>query len=388
MNKNKKIPLSIPNIKGNEWKYVKDCLDTGWISTAGKYVEMFEDEIKNYLNAKYTVSTMNGTSALHIALMINGVKEKDYVILPNVTFVATANSVVYNNANPIFIDVDNDNWQIDIGLLEDFLINYTYMDDNGNCKLKKDNKRIRAIIIVHNQGNICDIERIIEITKNYNIKVIEDAAEALGSTFQNRHAGTFGTVGCLSFNGNKIISTGGGGMIITNSKKLYQKAKHLVTTAKTNPLDYFHDEVGYNYRLVNVLAAIGMGQIEKLNEFVISKRKIAEHYIKKLTNIGDISFQAINSDVYFNYWLFTIRTKKRIGLQKYLISNNIECRPIWTPMNELPMYQNNLYFTKENVSKTLKNQCLNLPCSTNLSKNCTEEVISKIANFFSIENYD
>ena len=382
MNQNEIIPLSVPNIKGNEWKYVKECLDTGWISTAGKFVEDFENKIKEVLNIEYAVSTMNGTSALHIALMINNVHPGEYVIIPNITFVATANAIAYNQAIPILVDVNEDNWQLDLDLLEEFLSNETIMNSDGLCVYKKEKNIIRAILIVHNQGNMCDMGRLLLISKKYGITIIEDAAESLGSTFNKQHAGTFGSMGCLSFNGNKIISTGGGGMIVTNNELLFQKAKHLITTAKTDPLDYFHDEVGYNYRLVNVLAAIGIAQMENINEFVESKIRIAKYYISKLNDVNDISFQKINDNVNFNYWLFTIRTKHRLKLQEYLNNNGIQCRPIWTPMKLLPMFKDLKYITKENISLKLKEECLNLPCSTNITEFQLERVIDNIIRFY------
>ena len=251
------IPLSIPNLMGNEWKYVKDCLDTGWISSAGEYVNMFENLIADYTGSKYAIACMNGTAGLQISLMLAGVTNKDLVLAPNLTFVATLNAISYTGARPILFDIDKDNWQIDVELLKNWLDNNTVtkLVNNKIQTFEKVSKRkIAAILPVYVLGKFVNIEKLLEISKQYGIAIVEDSTEALGSFKNEKHAGTFGLFGVISFNGNKIISTGGGGMILTNEKDLAIKAKHITTTAKTNPVEYFHDHIGYNYRLVNVLA--------------------------------------------------------------------------------------------------------------------------------------
>ena len=291
MIKNKLIPLSVPNLNGNELKYVKECIETGWISTAGKFVDLFELKICDFTNSKYAVATMNGTSALHIALLLNGVKRGDYVIVSNLTFVASVNAIKYLGAEPILIDADINQWQMDLDLLENFLSEKPKLDSSGIRVLISDNRPIRLIMPVHVQGNVFDFERFKKICQLYNLKFIEDAAEALGSKFDGKHAGTFGEMGVFSFNGNKIISSGGGGIIITDNQLLAKKAKHLTTTAKTDSMTYFHDEVGYNYRMVNVLAAIGLAQLENINNMVDKKKYISDFYINNLNGVGDIKFQ-------------------------------------------------------------------------------------------------
>ena len=359
------IPLSVPNLSGNEWKYIKDCLDSNWVSSVGSYVNKFESEIVNYSGAKYAVATSNGTAALHISLILLNIGFNDYVLVPNLTFVAPVNAIKYTGANPILIDVDPDTWQIDLNLLQTFLERETE-NVNHSCVLKATNRTIKAIMPVHVYGNMCDMNRLIQMADEYHLEVIEDATESLGSKYNGKHAGTFGTLGCLSFNGNKIITTGGGGMIITNNKKLAKKAKHITTQAKSNTLQYIHDETGYNYRLVNILAAMGVAQLEQLPGFIQKKKEITSLYKKKLTGIEDIQFQQIEKDVEPNFWLTAIGTSKQKELLTFLNKNNIESKPLWVPMNQLPMFADDSYITNHNVSNELYNSCVCLPCSTNI----------------------
>ena len=274
------IPLSIPNLTGNEWKYVKDCLDTGWISSAGDYVNKFEKSIIKYTKSKYAVACMNGTSGLQVSLKVVGVTNKDIVIVPNLTFVATLNAVSYLGSKIILTDVCKETWQIDVDLLENWLKKNTFTEILDNKPITRDKitrKKIGAIIPVYVLGGFVDINKLIYLSEMYGIPIIEDSTEALGSFKGSKHAGTFGITGVLSFNGNKIISTGGGGMILTDNKKIAERARHITTTAKTNSLDYFHDEVGYNYRLVNVLAAIGVAQMEKFLNILKRKKKLIKN---------------------------------------------------------------------------------------------------------------
>ncbi|MEM6807169.1 MAG: aminotransferase class I/II-fold pyridoxal phosphate-dependent enzyme, partial [Bacteroidota bacterium] len=262
----KSIPLSIPTLGGNEWTYIKECLDTNWVSSVGSYVTAFEESLASYTGAPYAIATVNGTAALHISLILAGVERDDYVIVPNITFIASANSVAYAGANPLFIDIEEESWQMDLNLLESFLIEETEESENGRI-YKKDGKRIKAIMPVHVLGNMTEMDRLMDIARRFALLVIEDSTEALGSRYKGQHAGTFGELGCFSFNGNKIITTGGGGMIVTADEEKAKRAKHLTTQAKADPFAYVHDEIGYNYRLVNILAAMGVAQMEKLDAF-------------------------------------------------------------------------------------------------------------------------
>ena len=358
------IPLSVPNIAGNEWKYVKDCLDTGWISSVGAYVTQFEQMVADFAGAKYGVAAVNGTAALHIALLLSGVQQNDYVILPNLTFVASANSIKYLGADPLLIDADPDLWQMDLDLLEDFLENETDEKD-GYLFYIKDGRRISAIMPVHILGNMCDMDRFLSIVKKYPLTVVEDATEALGTTYKGKSAGTFSPMACFSFNGNKIISTGGGGVIVTDDEQLAKNAKHLTTTAKARSDEYYHDEVGYNYRLVNVLAAIGVGQMELLPSFIKRKKECVAFYKKELTGVADIRFQQELPAVETNGWLFTIQTDKQQQLLDHLNANKILSRRFWMPMNKLPMYKDCVYIQKKDNAGYIYNTCLSIPCSTN-----------------------
>ena len=373
--------LSGPNISGNEWKYVKECLDTGWVSSVGSYVTKFENMVAEYAGCKYGVATSNGTAALHISLMLAGVERDDYVITPNVTFIASINSIKYTGADPILIDVDPGTWQMDLDLLEDFLQNETDEKD-GHIFYIKDGRTIRCIMPVHVLGNICDMDRLMDIASRYNLKVVEDATESLGSYYKGKHTGGFGTLGCFSFNGNKIITTGGGGVIVTNDEELARKAKHLTTQAKSDPFEYVHDEIGYNYRLVNVLAAMGVAQMELLPSFVKRKKEIDAFYRKALEGVGDISFQQIEKDVDCNCWLFTIMTEKQKEVLKVLNDNQMQSRPFWVPMNQLRMFAGDVYYTKDDRSNHIYHRCLSIPCSTNITDVEMATVVEKIKSVY------
>ena len=377
MSNDKLIPLSVPNIAGNEWKYVKDCLDTGWISSVGSYVTQFEQMVANFAGAKYGVAAVNGTAALHISLLLSGVKQDDYVILPNLTFVASANSIKYLGAEPLLIDADPDLWQMDLDLLEEFLENETDEKD-GRLIYIKDGRFIGAIMPVHILGNMCDMDRFMSIVKKYPLPIVEDSTEALGTKYKGKSAGTFSPLACFSFNGNKIISTGGGGVIVTDDEGLATHAKHLTTTAKASADEYYHDEVGYNYRLVNVLAAIGVGQMELLPSFIKRKRECVDFYKKELTGVADIRFQKELPGVETNGWLFTIQTDKQKQLLAHLNNNKILSRRFWMPMNKLPMYKDCVYITRKDNSDYIYYSCLSIPSSTSITDEELAIVVKEI----------
>lgn len=377
------IPLSIPNISGNEWQYVKDCLDTGWISSVGSYVNKFENDIALFVDAKHAIAAMNGSAALHLSLQLAGIQREDYVIAPNITFVATCNTISYHGANPLLIDVDQYTWQMDLDLLEEFLLNETHLGEREGrpcTRLNRDNKAISIIMPVHVLGNMCDMDRLMQIANQHHLTVVEDSTEALGATFKGRHAGTFGLLGTSSFNGNKLISTGGGGMIFTNDEAIAKQAKHLTTQAKTDPFEYMHDETGYNYRLVNILAAVGCAQMEQLPKFLQRKKSIDSMYRNALES-DTIRFQKITPHVNPNNWLHTIWVENQRGLIKHLLDNEIQCRPFWVPMNQLPMYKNNIYFTKSDVSNHVYHHCISIPSSTNLTDDQVNQVIDSIISY-------
>jgi perosamine synthetase len=373
--------LSGPNMGGNELKYVTECIETGWVSSVGSYVDKFEQMSAAYAGTKYAVATSSGTTALHIALILMEVKPEDYVITPNITFIATLNSIKYTGASPILIDTHPGTWQMDLDLLEEFLTNETAQKE-GACVYKKDGRRIPVIMPVHVLGNICDMDRLMALAQQHNITVIEDSTEALGSTYKGKHAGSFGLMGTFSYNGNKIITTGGGGMIVTDNETLAKKAKHLTTQAKSDPFEYMHDEIGYNYRLVNVAAAMGVAQMEQLPGFLQRKKEIISFYKSELAGVGDISFQQVSEEVNPNWWLPTIMTEKQKAVLKILNDNKMQSRPFWVPMNQLRMFTNDIYYNHTDRSNHVYQHCLSIPCSTNITNEQLEEVAGKIKEVF------
>lgn len=376
------IPLSVPQLEGNEWKYVKDCLDTGWISSAGSYVNQFEQMVADYVGAKYGIACMNGTVGLHIAQILSGVEQGDHVITPNITFIATLNAIKYTGADPILIDVNASNWQMDLDLLEDFLANNTKSVE-GQTILNSTNRPVKAIMPVHVLGNIGDVDKLVSIAEKYNLIILEDSTESLGSFYKGKHTGTFGKFGVFSFNGNKIISTGGGGVIVTDDEELAKKAKHLTTQAKSSAMEYIHDEIGYNYRLVNVLAAIGVAQMEKFTNLLENKRKMDEFYRSELTGVGDIVFQEVSKDVEANCWLFTFKTSRMRDLLSFLNENGVMSRPFWMPMNQLNMFKNDIYVTKNNESNSIYETCISIPSSAGITEEQMKEVVKQIKLFYS-----
>src|SRR5882757_2295473 len=373
--------LSGPNMGGNELKYVTECIETGWVSSVGSYVDKFEKMSAEFAGTKYAVATSSGTTALHICLILMGITQDDMVIVPNITFIATLNAVKYTGASPILIDTDAANWQMDLNILEEFL-NKETEQRNGVCYHKATGKRIPIIMPVHVLGNICDMDRLLAIAQKNNLIVIEDSTEALGSYYKGKHAGSFGLMGTFSYNGNKIITTGGGGMIVTNDEALAKKAKHLTTQAKSDPFEYIHDEIGYNYRLVNVAAAMGVAQMEQLPGFLERKKEIIAFYKKELTGVGDITFQEVSDDVKPNWWLPTIFTAKQKEVLKALNDDKMQSRPFWVPMNQLRMFANDIYINNDDRSNYVYQHCLSIPCSTNITDAELQGVADKIKSVF------
>ena len=366
---------------GNELKYVTECITTGWVSSVGAYVDQFEKMSAEFAGTKYAVATSSGTTALHICLVLMDVKQNDLIITPNITFIATLNSIKYTGADPVLIDTDEKTWQMDLNLLEDFLTNETEQRNNV-CYHKKSARRIPIIMPVHVLGNMCDIDRLLALAAQHNLIVIEDSTEALGSYYKGKHAGSFGLMGTFSYNGNKIITTGGGGMIVTNDEALAKKAKHLTTQAKSDPFEYMHDEIGYNYRLVNVAAAMGVAQMEQLPGFIKRKYEIIDLYKKELQGIGDISFQQVSEDVKPNWWMPTIMTAKQKEVLKVLNDNKMQSRPFWVPMNQLRMFKGNLYYNKTDRSDFVYQHCLSIPCSTYITDEQIKAVCDKIKSCY------
>lgn len=359
------IPLHVPVFMGNEKEYLNKCIDTTFVSSVGEFVDKFELMCAEYTGSKYAIAAVNGTSALHIALLLAGVGQDDEVITQPVTFVATCNAISYCNAKPLFVDIDKKTLGMNADILEEFLEINTYQKDDGCCYNRKTGQRIAACVPMHTFGHPVDIERIIEICNKYHIVVVEDSAESLGSYYKEKHTGIFGKLGVLSFNGNKTITTGGGGMILTNDEALAKKAKHITTTAKVpHKWDYVHDMIGYNYRLTNINAALGCAQMEELDKILANKRELAGLYKEFFAGEG-IDFVSEREGCKSNYWLNAIIMKDRAERDAFLDFTNskgVMTRPIWTLMNKLSMFNHAETTTLENAS-WLEDRLINIPSS-------------------------
>lgn len=358
------INLHTPVFIGKEKEYLQECIDSTYVSYKGEFVSKFEDMTAKYTGAKYAVAVVNGTVALQIALQVAGVKPGDEVITQPLTFVATANAISHCGANPVFVDVDLDTMGMSPEKLNSWLLNNTRYDANNDKQINiSTNKPISAIVPMHTFGFPCRIDDIVEIANEYNIPVIEDSAESLGSFYKGKHTGTFGLAGVLSYNGNKTITAGGGGMIITDDELLAKKAKHLTTTAKTNhSWEYIHDEIGYNFRLTNLNAAIGVAQMEGIENIIKNKRDTANLYNDFFMNTG-IKYFSEPEKAYSNYWLNCIQLNSRIERDNFLEitnSKSIMTRPIWRLMNKLEMYKGCQFGNLEN-SLWLEERIVNLP---------------------------
>jgi perosamine synthetase len=359
------VPLHAPRFSGNEKKYLIDCIDTTYVSYVGEYVSRFEKEIRQYTGAKHAVAVTSGTAALHVALLLAEVAPGDEVITQPLTFVATANAISYCCAQPVFVDVERSTLGLDPDKLNDFLINNCILKSDGRCYNKKTGRKIAACVPMHTFGHPVRIEQIIEICQRYRIPVVEDAAEALGSFYRGRHAGTLGDIGILSFNGNKPVTTGGGGMIITNDETHAAKAKHLTTTAKQqHPWEFIHDEVGYNYRLPNINAAVGCAQMECFSGVLENKRTTAQMYNQFFQDIG-IPFITEPAHSRSNYWLNAIVLKDRQEREQFLAysrEKGIQTRPVWALMPNLPMYRH-CQCTPLETAQILEDRLVNIPSS-------------------------
>ena len=361
------IPLHEPKFIGNEKKYINECIDSSFVSSVGKYVDIFEEKISRYTGAKYAVATSNGTSALHLSLLLADVNQNDEVITQPLTFVATCNAISYCGAKPIFVDVDRETMGLSAAALKDFFNENTTIT-LGKCINKKTGKTIKACIPMHSYGHPCKIEEIRELCDKHNVFLIEDAAESLGSKYKGRHTGTFGQAGILSFNGNKIITSGGGGCIVTNDKELAKKANHLSTTAKvSHEWKFIHDSIGYNYRMPNLNAALLVAQLENLDNFVTKKRNLAKLYENFFTN-SDYSFLKEPANCESNYWLNTILLKnknERDDFLEFSNKNGIMTRPIWRLMNKLEMF-NDCQCGDIKNAEYFAERAVNIPSSVNL----------------------
>lgn len=377
------IPLSVPNLNGNELKYVTTAVETEWISTGGPYVNDFEKKIAEYVKTPNAVSCQNGTSGLHIALLLCGLTSADAVIVPTLTFIAAVNPVKYIGAEPIFMDCD-DSLCMDPVKLEDFCVTQCEFIDNKLIN-NVSKRHIKVIIIVHVFGNMADMEKIINISNKYNIKVIEDATEALGTyytkgKYYKKYAGTIGDIGVYSFNGNKIITTGGGGMIVSNNEETLKHAKHLTTQAKSDELFYIHDEIGYNYRMTNLQAALGLAQLEQIENFIEIKNRNYNIYKENIEKINGLQLLNFRDGIRSNHWFYSLFCEddykyNRDDLINIYSNNKIQTRPIWGLIHEQKPYHGSQYYHIEKA-KYYWQHIVNIPCSTNLDIEDIDAVIS------------
>lgn len=372
---NKRIYLSSPHMGGNELAYIEEAFSTNWVAPKGPNIPLFENALKSYTGATSAVALVSGTAAIHLALRILGVGDGDEVLCSTFTFVATINPVVYQNATPILIESESETWNMCPYALEEAIID----------RLKR-GKRPKAIIVVHLYGMPARMDAIMEIAERYAIPVIEDAAEALGSKYASQYCGTIGDLGVYSFNGNKIITTSGGGALVSNSRNHISRAQFLATQAKDDHPYYQHPEIGYNYRMSNITAGIGCGQMEVLAERVSRRRANFDHYFEQLSDFDEVQFLEEPQGAYSNRWLTTIHLSQEIGvgaaedLRQYLESKNIESRPLWKPMHLQPIYSDVPYYG-DGTSEELFLNGLCLPSGSNLSDADMEYVISQIRNF-------
>ena len=380
------IPLSEPHLQGNEWKYIKECLDSNWVSSAGKYVDLFEQKIAEYTGAKHAIACVNGTAALQVSLRLAGVKPGDEVIAPTLTFIAPINAIAYNGADPVFMDAD-DYYNVDSNKTIQFIHEETELRGEFSYN-KSTGKRISAIVPVHVWGNACWLDELTEICQERNITIVEDASESLGTrytkgNFAGRHTGTIGKLGCISFNGNKIITTGGGGMILTDDDELAVKARYLTTQAKDDDVSYIHNEIGYNFRLTNIQAAMGVAQLEQLTDKIIRKGELFRQY---KTGVSDDPQLLVADPPHYaecNYWVTALRIgsentlASREKLMQSLSQNTIQTRPVWHPNHLQRMFTKCQTYVIENTN-LLWEQTLCLPNYTHLKTGQVKRILDEI----------
>lgn len=376
------IPLSVPEIIGNEWNYIKECLDTNWVSSVGSFVDRFEEATARYSKAAHAVATVNGTAALHVALLVAGVQSDDEVLVSALSFVAPANAIRYIGAWPVFMDSEPSYWQMDPEKVTTFL--------ETKCTWKSEalinnstGRRVKAILPVHILGHPCDMDPIVAVAQKYGLSVVEDATESLGARYKGNMVGNLGDIGCFSFNGNKLITTGGGGMIVTNNQKSADRARYLTTQAKDDSVEYFHNEIGFNYRLPNVLAALGVAQMERVEEYVEKKRTIARKYREALGDLEGISLMKSQPQVDPTFWLNTIliSPERTLAERKQTIQdlndNGIGSRPLWHPIHSLPPYRDCQSYKIEHAID-LYQRAICIPSSTGLTNADQERSIEVI----------
>lgn len=361
-------PLAVPVFPGNEKKYMEECIDTTFVSSVGKFVDRFENDMAAYAGCKKAIVCVSGTNALHMSMMLVGVERDDEVLTQALTFIATCNAISYIGAHPVFIDVDKSTMGLSPDALKEWLVKNAEVK-NGQCYNKNTGRRVKACVPMHTFGHPVRIEEIANLCEEYHIELVEDAAESIGSLYKGKHTGTFGKVGAISFNGNKTITTGGGGMMLFNDEELAAHAKHLTTQAKVpHRWEFRHDYVGYNYRMPNINAALGCAQLENLDKFIQSKRQLALEYAEYFKNVDDTLFFTEPEDAFSNYWLQAVILKDKDAQQKFLQQTNdngVMTRPIWELMNRLPMFE---HCKNDGLKNTIwfADRVVNIPSSVRL----------------------
>lgn len=365
------IPLCVPEIRGNEWRYVKDCLDTGWVSSVGSYVTQFEGMLARYCGLQHAVATSTGTAALHTALLVAGVAPGDEVLVSTLTFIAPVNAIRYVGAHPVLIDAEAEFWQMDPAAVERFLTHECDFDGTG-LRDRRTGRRVSALLPVDILGSPIDFDAIAAIARRFGLPIVEDITESLGTRYKGAHVGVRSDIACLSFNGNKLITTGGGGAILTNSDAYAKRARYLTTQAKDDPVEYVHGDVGYNYRLTNVQAAIGVAQMEVLDAYIECKRANAHAYTELLADVPGIAVMHEAPYAFSTYWMFTILVDAaRYGMSsrdllKALGERNIQTRPLWQPAHRSPAHASERAYEGE-VADRLHREALSLPSSVGLT---------------------
>jgi len=378
------IPLSVPEIKGNEWDYVKECLDTNWVSYVGHYVNKFEEVMADYVGVQYAIATASGTAALHTALLVAGIQENDEVLVSTLTFVAPVNAIRYVGAWPVFIDSEPKYWQMDPNKVVDFL-NQECRWKNGKLYNRLTGRQIKAILPVHILGHPVDINSIVEIARKFNLTVIEDAAESLGAKYYEKSVGDLGDISCFSFNGNKVVTTGGGGALLTNNEEWAVRAKHLTTQSKQDSLEYVHDEIGYNYRMNNIAAAIGVAQMEQIDSFIDKKRQIASMYFEGLQDLADCSLMEEAKYAFSTFWLYTLLIHESAvdidsrQVIRELQEFGIQSRPLWRPAHRQKMFQDCVYYGAD-CADSMNALGVQLPSSVGLQIEEQEYVIQTLCS--------
>ncbi|MFH1115233.1 MAG: LegC family aminotransferase [Pseudomonadota bacterium] len=374
------IPLSAPEMKGNEWAYVKECLDTNWVSSAGSFVDRFEDMVSAYVGTGYSIATVNGTAALHVALKVAGIEPDEEVLVSDLTFIAPVNAIRYVGAYPVFIDAEPEFWQMDVNRVSDFLSKECSWKRDG-LQNKKSGRRVRAVVPVHLLGHPVDVDPLLELARMYELVVIEDASESLGAKYKGKPVGSLGHMACFSFNGNKIITSGGGGMIVTNDAKWAQMARYLTNQARDDAVEYVHNEIGFNYRLTNVQAAIGVAQMERLGDHVCRKRGIAQSYREALKSIPGLRSIREADWALSTFWLYTVAVEEHYPLKSRdlldeLASRGIETRPVFRPIHlNKPYEAPRSHFP---VAEQIYAKALSLPCSVSLTTEDQSRVIDAL----------